>query len=56
MSPQAVTRRLKLASELRDLCLSLKKAGKGLREQERNAAALERSRLSQASDSRNSTR
>ena len=26
MSPQAVTRRLKLASELRDLCLSLAKA------------------------------
>ena len=26
MSPKAVTRRLKLASELRDLCLSLAKA------------------------------
>jgi hypothetical protein len=33
-SPKAVTRRLKLASELREVCLSLKKAGQQLRAQE----------------------
>ena len=33
-SPKAVTRRLKLASELRDVCLSLMKAGRHLRERE----------------------
>ena len=33
-SPEAVARRLKLASELRDVCLSLKKAGRHLRAQE----------------------
>lgn len=33
-SPEAVTRRLKLVSELRDVCLSLQKAGRQLRKQE----------------------
>ena len=33
-SPEAVTRRLKLVSELRDVCLSLKKAGRQLQQKE----------------------
>ena len=43
-SPEAVTRRLKLASELRDVCLSLKKAGRQLqkREDQRPSAKSER--------------
>lgn len=57
MSPRAVARRLKLASELRDLCLSLKKAGRQLRERSAQELPLQTaSSLPQAPTGRNSTR
>jgi hypothetical protein len=57
MSPQAITRRLKLVSELRDVCLSLAKAGRQLRERSAQKPPLQAgSSLPQAPASRNSTR
>jgi hypothetical protein len=40
MSAEAITRRLRLASELTDLCLSLGRAGKALQESEVKSAGL----------------
>ena len=42
-SAAAVTRRLKLASELRDVCLSLMKAGRQLREREAQRSDVKKS-------------